>query len=78
MQTALAPTSIECDRIALSFAIREELWILKFRSLGPVRKGFVMIMKEDNYGCTHIAENDVVHDRSKHIDIKYETIITSV
>ena len=60
--------------MAVSMAAQEAVWLralmaeLGFPQSGPTALG------EDNRGAIALAANDVIHDRSKHIDLHHHCI----
>lgn len=78
-QSIVAQSSLQAEYIALAFAIREALWFQKFSDIGLLSEAdFPMMIREDNRGCISVAHNDVVNDRTKHIDIKYQLVVDHV
>lgn len=37
-----------------------------------------VIIHEDNQGCISVAQNEVVNDRTKHVDVKVQMIMDNV
>src|SRR6202042_3370483 len=71
-QPTIALSTTEAEYMALCAAIQEGLWLRAFLSelclpvsCSPIR------IHEDNQGCIALANNPVLHARTKHIDIKY-------
>lgn len=64
--------------MAMSFAIREAIWLDKlfkddFGISSPDCKDSIVFFA-DNQGALKMAQNDSVNERSKHIDVKYHFI----
>ena len=61
--------------MAMSYAVREAIWIrgLFGELLGAQRIGktFSLMVGADHQGAIRIACNDVVNQRSKHIEVRY-------
>lgn len=70
----VAQSPVEAEYIAMSFAVRETLWIKKSSTAIWIDKEiFNICIKEDNQGCNSLSKDNIVNNRSKHIDIKYPT-----
>ena len=70
-QRTVALSTTEAEYMALTAAIKEAIWCRRFLGdLGFPQKNATRLM-EDNQGCIALARNPVMHQRSKHIDIKY-------
>ena len=76
-QSVVALSSCESEYVALAEAIKELTWLInmigeiKVIELGSKPEVVVNI---DNMAAKYLAENEVVHARSKHIDIKYHFV----
>ena len=68
---AITLSSMEAEYVEASNAAKEVIWFRRLLSdLGhPQTKPTVMF--EDNKACIDFSQNNVMHDRSKHIDIKH-------
>jgi hypothetical protein len=54
--------------------MKEVIWLrMLLKELGLLQNERSIIW-EDNQGCIKLAENEVVHGRSKHIDIRYHFV----
>ena len=72
-QGVVAQSSVEAEYIALSFAVREALWLRKLEViLGNTATP--LTLAADNQGALSLAHDDVHNSRSKHIDVKYHFI----
>lgn len=73
-QPTVALSSAEAEYMALGRATQEALWLRSF--LGEL--GFVFnsatTIHSDNIGAIELSENDVHHQRTKHIDIRHHFI----
>ena len=78
-QTCVAQSSVEAEYVALSFAIREALWLQKIiNSIYPMKAPVSTTVYGDNQGCISLAKNGLLNERSKDIDIKYQFIFDNV
>ena len=75
-QLTVALSSCESEYIALSETIKELVWIIGLlKEMNCTTFGeYETNIKIDNMAAKYLAENDIVHNRSKHIDIKYHFI----
>jgi len=76
-QTTVALSSAEAEYMALCEAAKEAVhlrWLLQ--DIDPVYKasGKPAIIFEDNQACIALASNPVLHERTKHIDMRYHFI----
>ena len=73
-QKSVALSATEAEYIAASMACCEAVWLRKlFNELfGHVLDTTVILC--DNQSGIRLSENPVLHDRSKHIDIRYHFI----
>ena len=62
------------EYIALSAASQEAVWLQQLYSDLLNEKIQETVIFEDNQSAIHLAKNQQVHGRSKHIDIKYHFI----
>jgi len=73
-QTAVALSTAEAEHMVLASATQEAVWLrrllteMKCNPLGP------SVLHEDNQSAMALAQNTVLHGRSKHIDIHYHFI----
>ena len=72
-QSIVAQSSVEAEYIALSFAVREALWLRKLD--GVFGSGSTPLgLGVDNQGALALSRDVVQNERSKHIDVKYHFI----
>jgi hypothetical protein len=70
-QSFAALSTAEAEYIALSVAVCEAVWLHKLltdlfdHGMDPTT------IHCDNHSCVKLSENPMFHDRSKHIEIKY-------
>ena len=72
-QATVATSTAEAEYMAMYETVREILWIQKLLTDLSFKNNSVKIFC-DNQSAIHIAKNPVMHQRSKHIDIKYHFI----
>ena len=73
-QMSVAFNTAEADYIATCSACSEVVWLRKlFSGLFDLELDVTCIYC-DNQSCIKLSENPVLHDKSKHIDIKYQYI----
>jgi hypothetical protein len=72
-QSTVATSTAESEYMAMYESIREVIWINKLVSNLMAEKYLLNIFC-DNQSSIHIAKNPVMHQRTKHIDIKYHFI----
>ena len=69
-QTIVAQSTVEAEYIAMSFAVRELLWLQKIcREVNLCYRNLLLYC--DNQGAISFAGNGTVNDRTKHVDVKY-------
>ncbi len=68
-QTSVALSSCEAEFVAMSEAVKELLWLTYL--LEELKQNQKITLWIDNQAAKFLAENEVVHSRSKHIDIRY-------
>ena len=78
MQPTVALSSCEAEYMALAMAAQETIWLRTLLSELGFEQLFPTVIAEDNRGAIAIANNTLVHDRSKHIDIKHHFIRDTV
>lgn len=73
-QKVVASSSTEAEYYALSYALREAIWIRLFLTdmRFPVPKPFPLLC--DNKSTLNIANSDANSSRTKHIDVRYHFI----
>jgi hypothetical protein len=73
-QGSIAQSTVEAEYIVASAASREAVWLKKLLSdlfnveLEPI------LIHCDNQSCIKLSENPVFHDRSKHIEMRYQYV----
>ena len=73
-QTSVALSTTEVEYIAACSASSEAVWLQKMLSgLFDLEMDATCIYC-DNQSCINLSENPVFHDKSKHIEIKYQYI----
>ncbi|CZS92400.1 uncharacterized protein RAG0_02842 [Rhynchosporium agropyri] len=72
-QTTVALASTEADYVAMCAFAREASWIRQvLKELGYNKPDFWSVeMQGDNQGALSLSENPELHQRTKHIDIKF-------
>jgi hypothetical protein len=73
-QSSVALSTGEAKYIALSVAVREEVWLHKLLVDVFDHEMDSTIIHCDNQSRVKLSENPVFHDKSKHIEIKYHYI----
>lgn len=70
-QKCVALSSCEAEFLALSEAVREALWLWELFT--EIDVGFIapITIRVDNQSAIRLAENAVLHQRSKHVEIRY-------
>jgi hypothetical protein len=72
-QKTVALSSTEAEYIAMCEAVKEMLWIIYLLTEAKIPFE-TPILWADNQGALCLARNPVMHQRSKHIDIRYHFI----
>ena len=76
-QTVVAQSTTEAEYIAMSYAVREAIWIksviydLKCDLIPEIT---VVNIKTDNQQVLELSKNEIVSEKSKHIDVKYHLV----
>jgi hypothetical protein len=74
-QKSVALSSCEAEYVAASEAFREVLWMRQLlQELNVLSKSTAFIIRMDSTSAMALIRNPVVHQRTKHIDIKYHFI----
>jgi hypothetical protein len=73
-QSVVAQSTAESEYIAMAHAAKELLWIRSFLSevFHPLSEPFTLF--SDNQSAIAMAKNDTLHNRTKHIPIRYHLI----
>lgn len=70
-QECIAVSTTEAEFVAGSESAKEAIWILKFLTeIGETNTGPIPLYS-DNQSAIKLIKNSEVHQRSKHIDVKY-------
>ena len=73
-QTNVALSMVEAEYIAACSSCSEAVWLRKLLVvLFDIELDATCIFC-DNWSCIKLSQNPVFHDKSKHIDIKYQYI----
>jgi len=81
-QKTVSLSTAEAEYMALSSAVQEVMWLRQF--LGEMLEVSGMSVRVsmsvfvDNQAALHISKNDVHHDRTKHINIRYHFVREAV
>jgi len=68
-------SSVEAEYIALSFACQEAIWLRELRNeINKTCDNKEIIMKCDNNGAISSAKNQMISQRTKHIDVRHHFI----
>lgn len=73
-QTSVSLSSTEAELIAFSEAVRELIWIERLLQDFDEQIENPINIYEDNQGCIKLLSDKIVHQRVKHIDIKYKFV----
>lgn len=73
-QPTVALSTAEAEYMALSMAVQTVIWIRKLLKDFYIASEKSTIIYEDNQGCIAMAKNPVNHERTKHIDIRYNFV----
>lgn len=74
LQPTVALSSSEAEYMAASAAVQEAMFLrCLLASLGFAQSDPTVIF-EDNQGCIALSENPVLHQRTKHIDIRHHYV----
>jgi hypothetical protein len=73
-QPTVALSTAEAEYMALSMAVQTVIWIRKLLKDFCIASKEPTVIYEDNQGCIAMAKNPVNHERTKHIDIRYNFV----
>jgi hypothetical protein len=73
-QPSVALSTCEAEYMALCESVKEVIWLRMLMEELGLSQVYPSKILEDNQGCIKLAENPVVHGRSKHIDVRYHFI----
>ena len=72
-QNTVATSSMESEYIALSSAVKEAMWLMKFNT--ELNQSYTTInILEDNQACIKFAYDQTHSERSKHIDVRFHFV----
>ena len=77
-QYIIALSSTESEYIALAHATKEGLWMRTFLSEIQDAPRETMELNSDNQGAIALSKDNKLHQRTKHIDIRYHFIREAV
>ena len=67
-------SSTEAELIAFSEAVRDFIWIERILNDFDEQIKNPICIYEDNQGCIKLLNDKIIHQRVKHIDIKYKFV----
>ncbi len=74
-QPIVSLSSMEAEYIALTSAAKEAIWLSKLElELGENKMNKAISIKEDNQSTIKTANDQILNERSKHIDVRYHFI----
>jgi hypothetical protein len=73
-QKSVALSTAEAEYMALSDAAKEAMHLRALLTVLGISTEAKTVIYEDNQAAIKIAENPVLHDRTKHIDIRYHFV----
>lgn len=74
-QSIVALSTMEAEYIGLANAMKEGKWLLfLLKEFFPNKSCLPLPIFEDNQSCIKLAQNPIVNDRSKHIDVRLHFI----
>ena len=73
-QPTVALSTAEAEYMALSMAVQTAIWIRKLLKDFDIASKEPTVIYEDNQGCIAMAKNPVNHERTKHIDIRFNFV----
>ena len=73
-RTIVAQSTLEAEYVALATAIREAIWIRGLISEATFSEPMQIQIYSDSQGATALSKDNMVHERSEHIDIKYHLV----
>ena len=72
-QATVALSTAEAEYVSLTTMIQEAIWIRRLLQCFGEKDDTITVF-EDNQGVIKMAQNPVMHSRTKHIDIRYHFI----
>ena len=74
MQSVVAQSTVKTEYVSASKATSQAIWLRRIiEDIGEKQKRWIVLYWE-NKSTIAIAKNPVIHERSKHISIKYRFI----
>lgn len=73
-QSTVATSTTEAEYIALYSGTKEAIWLRRFLNELLIPQNQPTKINEDNASCIKISMNPEMHERTKHIDVKYHFI----
>ena len=73
-QATVALSTAEAEYVSLTTMIQEAIWIRRLLQCIGEKDDTVTVF-EDNQGAIKMAQNPVMHSRTKHIDIRYHSVV---
>jgi hypothetical protein len=74
LQPTVAISSSEAEYMALAAAVQDAIYLRQLLGDLGFEQREATVICEDNQGCIALAENPVMHKRTKHIDVKHHFI----
>ena len=74
LQGSVAMSTTEAEYIALSAAALEAVFLRGLLHDLDCNQEEPTIIREDNFGCVQLTKNEVLHSRTKHIDIRHHKL----
>jgi hypothetical protein len=73
-QSTVALSTAEAEYIAIATVAQEVIWINQYLTELGMKDPETPILRSDNQAAIQITNNDTLHSRTKHIDIRYHFI----
>jgi hypothetical protein len=67
-------STAEAEYMAISAAVQEIKWVTQLLDELNYQQAEIPVLYSDNKAAIAISENDVMHNRTKHIDIKHHFV----
>ena len=71
-------STTEAEYVAMTRAFQEGIWLKNNLSQLSIPTSLPIFIRSDNEGAIALADNDISHNRTKHIDIRYHFIRSHV
>ena len=78
LQPTVALSTSESEYMAACYAAQEAIHLRRFLGSLGFTQGEPTTIYEDNMGCIGMSENPIMHQRSKHIDIRFHFLRETV